>query len=54
LLVTAKLISNFTKEAKLIIQQTLDVISQWQKYAQTAEVPTSFAREIQQNLRLYL
>lgn len=54
LLVTAKLISNFTKEAKLIIQQTLDVVSQWQKYAQTAEVTAGFAREIQQNLRLDL
>lgn len=54
LLVTAKLISNFTKEAKLIIQQTLDVINQWKKYAHTAEVPASFTREIQQNFRLHL
>jgi serine/threonine-protein kinase HipA len=54
LLVVAKLISNFTKEAKLIIQQTLDVVSQWQSYARTAAVPASFTREIQQNLRLDL
>ncbi len=54
LLVIAKLISNFTKEAKLIIQQALDVVSQWETYARTAKVPVSFAREIQQNLRLNL
>lgn len=54
LLAAAKLISNFTKEAKIIIQQTLDVISQWKKYAQTAEVRENFTREIQQNLRLNL
>lgn len=54
LLVVAKLISNFTKEAKLIIQQTLDVVSRWENYARTAEVPTNFAHEIQQNLRLNL
>ena len=54
LLAAAKLISNFTKEAKSIIQQSLDVISQWEKYAQLAEVPTSFAREIKQHLRLSL
>ena len=54
LLNTAKLISNFTKEAKLIIQQILDVISQWDMYAQAAEVPISFSREIKQNLRLRL
>jgi len=54
LLTLAKLISNFTKEAKVIIQQTLDVISQWKKYAQIAEVPEDFTREIQQNLRLNL
>ncbi|HEY0892389.1 MAG TPA: type II toxin-antitoxin system HipA family toxin [Cellvibrio sp.] len=54
LLVVAKLISNFTKEAKLIIQQTLDVVSQWESYARTAAVPASFTREIQQNLRLDL
>jgi serine/threonine-protein kinase HipA len=54
LLVIAKLISNFTKEAKLIIQQALDVVSQWETYARAAEVPVSFAREIQQNLRLNL
>lgn len=54
LLAIATLISNFTKEAKLIIQQTLDVVSRWENYARTAEVPTNFAHEIQQHLRLNL
>jgi serine/threonine-protein kinase HipA len=54
LLDAAKLISNFTKEAKAIIQQTLDIVSQWGKYARLAEVPSGFANEIQQNLRLHL
>lgn len=54
LLITAKLISNFTKEAKLIIQQTLDVVGQWKKYAHAAEVPANFTHEIKQNLRLNL
>ncbi len=54
LLVTAKLISNFTKEAKSIIQQALNVINQWEKYAQMADVPAGFAREIKQHLRLNL
>ena len=51
---TAKLISNFTKEAKIIIEQVLDVVSQWENYARTAEVPKDFAREIHQSLRLQL
>jgi serine/threonine-protein kinase HipA len=50
----AKLISNFTKEAKLIIQQILDVVSQWESYARTAEVPANLTHEIQKNLRLNL
>jgi serine/threonine-protein kinase HipA len=54
LLVMAKLISNFTKEAKLIIQQILDVVSQWESYARTAEVPANLTHEIQKNLRLNL
>ncbi|WP_052417311.1 type II toxin-antitoxin system HipA family toxin [Cellvibrio mixtus] len=49
---TAKLISNFTKEAKAIIQQVLDVVSQWENYAQQVEVKPEFASEIKQHLRL--
>lgn len=50
----AKLLSNFTKEAKKIIDHCLDVVSQWEKYARIAEVPTGFTREIQKNLYLQL
>lgn len=54
LLGAAKLLSNFTKEAKNIIEHSLDVVSQWKGYARTADVPAGFAREIQQNLYLKL
>ncbi|MEN0036355.1 MAG: type II toxin-antitoxin system HipA family toxin [Cellvibrio sp.] len=54
LLDAARLLSNFNTEAKKIIQQTQDVVSQWEKYARNADVPASFAKEIQQNLRLQL
>ncbi|MDF3014000.1 MAG: type toxin-antitoxin system HipA family toxin [Cellvibrio sp.] len=50
----AKLLSNFTREAKKIIDHCLDVVSQWEKYARIAEVPTGFTREIQKNLYLQL
>lgn len=48
----AKLISNFTKEAKTIIREVTSVVSQWDKYAQQAEVTPAFAGEIKQHLRL--
>ncbi|WP_062057445.1 type II toxin-antitoxin system HipA family toxin [Cellvibrio sp. OA-2007] len=54
LLVAAKLISNFTKEAKLIIEQVQDVVSQWQTYANKAAVPQGFSNEINKQLRLSL
>lgn len=54
LLGAANLLSNFTKEAKNIIEHCLDVVSQWGKYARIAEVPAGFASEIQQNLYLKL
>jgi len=54
LLGAANLLSNFTKEAKSIIEHSLDVVSQWEKYARIADVPAGFAREIQQNLYLKL
>jgi len=54
LLGAAKLLSNFTKEAKNIIEHSLDVVSQWESYARIAEVPVGFSREIQQNLYLQL
>lgn len=52
LLDVAKLISNFTKEAKAIIQQVLDVVGQWDTYAEQTQVRPEFAHEIKQNLRL--
>lgn len=54
LLITAKLISNFTKEAKLIIEQIQSTVSQWQQYAERAGVPDAFTQEIKQHLRLSL
>lgn len=52
LLNAASLISNFTKEAKQIIAQVVEVVSQWPDYARTAGVSPAFMREIQRNLRL--
>ena len=54
LLSAAKLISNFTQEAKIIIQQIHETISQWESYAKSARVPPYLTREIQANLRLKL
>ena len=54
LLITAKLISNFTKEAKLIIEQIQSTVSQWQQYAERSGVPDAFTQEIKQHLRLSL
>ncbi len=52
LLSAASLISNFNKEAKQIIAQVVEVVSQWPDYARTAGVASEFSREIQRNLRL--
>ena len=54
LLEAAALISNFTKEAKQIIQQTTEIASQWESYAKTAEVDAGFTKRIKENLRLNL
>lgn len=48
----AKLISNFTREAKIIISDVLDVVTQWEQYAGQADVDPLFAKEIKQHLRL--
>lgn len=48
----AKLISNFTKEAKTIIQQVLEAVSEWKNFAAQAGVTPEFTAEIQQHLRL--
>ena len=54
LMQAATLISNFTKEAKQIIQQVTTVVDEWDNYAATAEVRDDFAQKIKQNLRLQL
>ncbi|OZY85968.1 toxin HipA [Cellvibrio mixtus] len=52
LLSAAGLISNFNKEAKRIIDEVIEVVSQWQTFARTAGVTPEFTREINNNLRL--
>ena len=54
LLQTAKLISNFSRGAKQIIQQVTEVVGEWTYYAQLAEVDENFSRTIKNNLRLNL
>lgn len=54
LLQAASLISNFNKEAKQIIQQILNVVSEWKSYAKQAGVFEHFSDQIQQNLRINL
>ncbi|HTF95855.1 MAG TPA: type II toxin-antitoxin system HipA family toxin [Cellvibrio sp.] len=52
LLITAKLIGNFTKEAKTIIQHVRNIVSQWDYYSKLAGVNPKFSKEIKSNLRL--
>ena len=54
LLEAAKLISNFNKEAKQIIEQVTEVVGNWEKYAGIAEVDDAFAKRIKDSLRLNL
>ncbi len=54
LLQAAKLISNFTQEAKHIIQHVQDTVSEWERYAEAAEVNADFTKIIKKNLRLQL
>lgn len=54
LLQAATLISNFSKEAKQIIQQVTDVVRKWENYANTAKVDENFTKRIKDNLRLNL
>lgn len=51
LLDAAKLISNFTKEAKQIINQVVETVSRWSEYADRAGVAENFRDRIAQNLR---
>lgn len=54
LMAIAALIGNFRQEAKQIIRQVTDVVSQWPEYAEKTDVFTGFQREISNNLRLDL
>ncbi len=51
LLQVAKAISNF-REANDIIDEVLDVVSEWKKYADIAGVEKAFVTEINKHLRL--
>lgn len=44
----------FRKEANQIIDEVVEIVSQWPKYAKEAEVPPDFAREIQSTHELGL
>jgi serine/threonine-protein kinase HipA len=52
LLIVAKLISNFTSEAKGIIEHTVNTVKNWPGYAKKAMVDSDFASKIENNLRL--
>lgn len=52
LIKSAKLISNFTKEAKQIIDQVIEVVSSWPDYASRAGVAEAFSKRILENLRI--
>ena len=52
LLAVASLIGNFKKQAQQIIEQVLSVVSQWQSYANKADVFEPLAEEIKQNHRI--
>lgn len=52
LLAIAKLIGNFTQEAKDIIALTINVVKSWPQYAGKAEVDSEFSELIHHNLRL--
>lgn len=52
LLAIAKLIGNFTQEAKDIIAHTTNVVKNWPQYAGKAEVDSEFSELIHHNLRL--
>lgn len=54
LLAVGALIGNFKKEAKQIIEDTINVVSDWHVYAKKADVFDLLAKEIKQNHRLNL
>ena len=46
--------ASFQKEANQIIDEVIDIVSQWPRFAKEAGVFPAFADEIQKNLRLKL
>lgn len=54
LMAVAGLIGNFRQQAKQIIDQVTEVVSQWPDYAEKAGVFDGFRQQIRQNLRLKL
>jgi serine/threonine-protein kinase HipA len=54
LMAVAGLIGNFRQQARQIIQHVTEVVSQWPRYAQQADVFDGFREQISQNLRLKL
>ncbi len=52
LLIVAKLISNFTSEAKDIIEHTVNIVKKWPEYAEKSAVDSNFSQVIYQHLRL--
>lgn len=52
LLIVARLISNFTSEAKDIIQHTIDTVKKWPDYALKSDVESNFSQLIYQHMRL--
>ena len=52
LLAVGSLIGNFKKQSQQIIDEVIAVVSEWQNYADKAEVFSPFTKEIAQNHRL--
>ena len=51
LLAVASLITNFSRQARLIIDRVLEVVHQWPDYAQKADVSLPLQSEVLRNLR---
>lgn len=54
LLTIASQISNFKRQAQIIIEEVKEVVANWPSYAEKAAVFPAFSAEIKKNLRLYL
>ncbi|MCK4706044.1 MAG: type II toxin-antitoxin system HipA family toxin, partial [Gammaproteobacteria bacterium] len=52
LLSVGSLIGNFKKESQQIIEQVMDVVSEWKSYSKKADVFEPLSKEISKNVRL--